>query len=127
MISAYQDPAFRQKVAQELLNYDEGEKMSLPSLATGSIVPGSNHYGMQVGGGALALLAIANDPGVDMTKVTPLLAAAEKSAVRLMRYGWGDGGFFGEGDGTGSMSAHIAFLPSLIAWRNAARILNLDL
>jgi hypothetical protein len=114
------DPAYRGRIARELLSYDEGPKMSLESLVKGSIVPGSNHYGMQVGGGALALLAIANDPGVDMAKVTPLLAAAETSAVRLMRYGWGDGGFFGEGDGTGSMSAHIAFLPSLIAWRNAA-------
>jgi hypothetical protein len=36
-----------------------------------------------------------------------------------MTQGFGDGGFFAEGDGTGSMSSHISFIPALQAWRVA--------
>jgi hypothetical protein len=40
--------------------------------------------------------------------------------VRNLEEGFGDGGFFAEGDGTGSMSSQIVFLGALQAWRNAA-------
>jgi hypothetical protein len=75
---------------------------------------------MQVGGAALALLAIMDDPGVDMAKIGALLEASQVSMIVNMTQGFGDGGFFAEGDGTGSMSSHIAFLPALQAWKVAA-------
>ena len=82
--------------------------------------PGSNHFGMQVGGASLALLAISGEKWADQQRVDRLLAASEKSMIRNLTEGFGDGGFFAEGDGTGSMSSQIAFLPALQAWRNAA-------
>ncbi|MFO7900472.1 MAG: hypothetical protein R6X20_09540 [Phycisphaerae bacterium] len=115
------DDAYRRKVALAIQDYDRGRNKSLAELVRGSRHnPRSNHWGMQVGGGALALLAIMHDPGVDMGKIGPLLETSEKAMIRLMTEGWGDGGYFTEGDGTGSMSSHIAFLPALQAWRVAA-------
>jgi len=114
------DPAFRQQVAQAIQNYNQGPNHSLAELARGSRhSPGSNHWGMQVGGAALALLAIQNDPGVDMGKLAPLLAESQRAMIRNLSEGFGDGGFFAEGDGTGSMSSHIVFLPALQAWKIA--------
>jgi len=114
------DQATREKIAQVIANYNEGQWMSLDELAAGKRQhPGSNHWGMQVGGAALALLAIAGDPGVDGAKVGKLLEVSQKSMVRNLTEGFGDGGFFAEGDGTGSMSSHIVFLPALQAWRVA--------
>ena len=114
------DPAFREKVARALATYNEGPWCSLPELARGARqFPGSNHWGMEVGGAALALLAIMNDPGVDMQALRPLLGDSAKAMIRNMTEGFGDGGFFAEGDGTGSMSSHIVFLSALQAWRTA--------
>ena len=114
------DAAFRQQVAEAFANYNEGQWCSLPELAVGKRQhPGSNHWGMQVGGAALALLAIMNDPGVDMTKIKPLLEGNAKTMIVNMTQGFGEGGFFAEGDGTGSMASHIAFVSGLQAWRCA--------
>jgi len=114
------DPDYRKKIAQALANYNEGQWMSLAELAQGKRQhPGSNHWGMQVGGAALALLAIMNDPGVDMSKINPLLEANAQTMIRNMTEGFGNGGFFAEGDGTGSMSSHIVFIPGLQAWKVA--------
>jgi hypothetical protein len=40
--------------------------------------------------------------------------------IRNLTEGFGDGGFFAEGDGTGSMASHIVFLTALQAWKTAA-------
>ena len=95
----YLDPGFRRKVGTP---------------------PGSNHFGMQVGGASLALLAISGEKWVDQGRVDSLLAVAEQSMIRNLTEGFGDGGFFAEGDGTGSMSSQIAYLPAVPAWKNAA-------
>ncbi len=117
------DAQTRVKIAQAIQNYNQGRYMSLAELVRGSRHnPASNHWGMQVGGGAMAVLAIMNDPGVDMTKLAPLIDASEKAMIRNMADGFGDGGFFAEGDGTGSMASHIIFLTALQAWRNAGGI-----
>ncbi len=114
------EEGFRMKVAKAIADYDEGRWMSLAELAQGKRQhPGSNHWGMQVGGAALALLAVMNDPGVDMGKIGPLLEANGRTMIRNMTEGFGNGGFFAEGDGTGSMSSHIAFITGLQAWRTA--------
>ena len=114
------DEGFRRKVAEAIQNYGEGENMSLGELVRGSRhMPTSNHWGMQVGGGALAVLAVMNDPGVDMGKLGPLLKESQQAMIRNLTEGFGDHGWFPEGDGTGVMSSHIVFLPALQAWRVA--------
>jgi len=115
------DEDFRQKVAKAIAEYNPGKDMSLRELAIGQRQhPGSNHWGMIVGGGAMALLAVMNDPGVDMSRLQPLLEASERCMKINLTQGFGDGGFFVEGDGTGSMSSHIIFLSALQAWKTAA-------
>lgn len=115
------DEDYRIKIAQALQNFDQENRSPLHRLAGGaSHKPGSNHWGMQVGGAALALLAIENDPGVDMERLAPLMAENRRAIMRaLTEEGFGDGGFFAEGDGTGSMASHIVLLPALQAWRHA--------
>jgi hypothetical protein len=116
------DEEFRVKVTRALANYDEGGKrneINLAGLTKGTMPAFSNHFGMQAGGATLALLALKSDPGVDAKKIDDLLALAQKSMIRELTEGFGDGGFFAEGDGTGSMSSHIAFLTALQAWKNA--------
>ncbi len=82
--------------------------------------PCSNHFGMQVGGGSLALLAVSGEKWVDQKRIDKLLTIAEKSMILNITEGFGDGGYFAEGDGTGSMSSQIAYLAAIAAWRNAA-------
>ena len=114
------DEAFRKKVALAIQNYNEGKYMSLSELARGKRhMPASNHWGMQVGGGALALLAIRGDPGVDNNTIEKLLADNAKCMIRNLTEGFGDHGWFAEGDGTGCMSSNISFVPALQAWRVA--------
>jgi hypothetical protein len=114
------DEAFRRKVALAIQNYDEGKNMSLAELARGSRhMPASNHWGMQVGGAALALLAIVEDPGVDQARIDKLLEQNGNCMIRNLTEGFGDHGWFAEGDGTGCMSSNIAFAPALQAWRIA--------
>jgi hypothetical protein len=115
------DEAYRHRIAGALANYSEGQWCSLPELTRGERQhPGSNHWGMQVGGAAMALLAIMGDPGVDMPKIKPLLEQSQQAMLINLTQGFGSGGFFAEGDGTGSMSSHIVFLSALQAWRTAA-------
>jgi len=83
-------------------------------------VPGSNHFGLQVGGAALAILAISGEKWVDQKRIDELLKITERSMILNVTEGFGDGGFFAEGDGTGSMASQIAYLAGLQAWRNAA-------
>jgi hypothetical protein len=113
------DEAYRNKVRDALMNYNDGANKTLAELVAGSRHgPHSNHWGMQIGGGALAILALMNDPGVDMAKINPLLETSQKCFIRKLTEGFGDGGYFKEGDGTGSMG-HIAFIPAMQAWRVA--------
>jgi hypothetical protein len=114
------DEAYRWKIARAIQDYDEGRGASLPELVRGSRhMPASNHWGMQVGGGAMALLAIMGDPGVDQQEVARLLPVSEKAMIRNVTEGFGDHGWFREGDGTGVMASHIIYLPALQAWRVA--------
>ncbi|MFP4214459.1 MAG: hypothetical protein ACLFVH_00915 [Phycisphaerae bacterium] len=116
------DKDYRVKIAKEIANYNEGRNMSLAELVRGSRHhPRSNHWGMQVGGGAMALLAVLGDEGgIPADKADKLLETSEKSMIRNLSQGFGDGGYFAEGDGTGSMSSHIIFLQALEAWKNVA-------
>jgi hypothetical protein len=116
------DAEFRKKVATELQNFGTGgdKNMTLESLANGRRHhPGSNHWGPQIGGAAVALLAIRGDPGTDDGVTGPLLAAVEKCYVRQLSEGWGNRGYYQEGDGPGAISSDTMFLPGLQAWRVA--------
>jgi hypothetical protein len=120
------DAATREKFGRAIGEYaeasstkKEGKKSTLEALARGTMPPGSNHFGMQVGGASLALLAVDGEKWVDQDRIDTLLAIAQQSVVRNISEGFGDGGFFAEGDGTGSMASHIAYLTALQAWKNA--------
>ncbi len=113
------DEAFRTKATQAIAEYDEGVKMNLETLARATMPPGSNHFGMQVGGASLALLAIDGEPGIDQQKVDVLLRIVKRNMIRNVAEGFGNGGMFQEGDGTGSMATYISYLSGLQAWKNA--------
>jgi hypothetical protein len=114
------DEDFRKKVALELQDYNEGQYMSLAELAQGKRHgPHSNHWGPQIGGAALTLLAIKGDPGVDDTKVNKLLEANVKTFLRNLTEGFGDGGYFQEHAGPGQIASDTAFVPALQAWKVA--------
>jgi hypothetical protein len=120
------DDATRQRIAKAIAEYNAGTEegdakanLDVETLIRGTQPPGSNHYGMQVGGVALALLAVMKDPGVDQAKIDKLLQLAETAMARNMTEGFGDGAFFAEGDGTGSMSSQHNFTTALHAWRVA--------
>jgi len=116
------EPAFRERVARAIQDYEKGTPhCNLDDLARGKRQhPGSNHWGAQIGGASLALLAIRGDPGVDAPHIEELLAANEKCIERQLATGWGDHGWFAEGDGPGAISSDTALVPALQAWRTAA-------
>ncbi|MCC5830968.1 MAG: hypothetical protein JJU36_16100 [Phycisphaeraceae bacterium] len=115
------DEEYRRKIASEIAGYNQGRNMSLAELVRGARHhPRSNHWGMQVGGGAMALLAVRNDPGVDNQRIEQLVEVSRQAMIRNMTEGFGEGLYFAEGDGTASMASHIIFLSALQAWKTAA-------
>ncbi len=115
------DEAFRLTVAKGLANF-KGVKpnTSLAELAVGSRHnPPKNHWGGQVGGAALALLAIKDDPGVDMAVIGPLLEKNKNAIRRQLDEGYSEFGFQSEGQGPGSITSDTAYVPALQAWRVA--------
>ena len=115
------DEAYRRKIARVIANYNGGRQSSLDELARGERQhPGSNHWGMQIGGAALALLAIQGDPGVNETRIRSLLEQNMEAMKINATQGFGSAGFYAEGDGCGSMASHITFLTAIQAYRTAA-------
>jgi hypothetical protein len=116
------DAKSRERFGRAIAEYEQGDKKvyDLEALARGTMPPASNHFGMQIGGASLALLAIEGESFVDQKEIDTLLKIAEASVVRNVSEGFGDGGFFAEGDGTGSMASQISYLTAVLAWRNAA-------
>jgi hypothetical protein len=122
------DAATRERLGRALVDYDEqmegarAEKarIDLRQLAEGTMPPYSNHFAMQVGGAALVLLAVDREPWVEQERIDTLREIAAHSMVRALGEGFGDGGVFAEGDGTGSMASQIVLLTALRAWRTAA-------
>ncbi len=119
------DAATRERLGRALLDYresqpDKGGPIDLAQLARGTMPPYSNHFSMQTGGAALVLLALHREPWADQSRLDPLLGHAAHAMVRNLDEGFGDGGYFAEGDGTGSMSSQIVFLAALQAWKHAA-------
>lgn len=125
------DEEFRKKVAGEIQNYSQQERGKGAEGSGSSITlerlavkpkhpPGSNHYGAQVGGATLALLAIHGDPGTDPEKTGKWLTAVEKNLIVQMQKGWGEKGWFAEGDGPSGVAADTALIPAFQAMKVAA-------
>ena len=81
--------------------------------------PRSNHFGAVAGGCGLAVLAIRGDPGTDGALLEKYLATLERSVVRHLSDGWGDGGYYNEGWGASRVGTQGAFLCFLQALRVA--------
>jgi hypothetical protein len=114
------DEAFRRKVALAIQDYNEGEWEQIEKLARGARLGfGSNHAGPQIGGAALALLAIRGDPGVNGERVEGLLKVSAETIVGQLTKGWGADGFYTQGDGAGCISSDNALIPAMQAWRVA--------
>ncbi len=118
------DAATRERLGRALLDYREpmpdGRTVDLAQLVRGTMSPYSNHFAMQTGGAALVLLALRGEPWADAARVESLLGLAAHSMTRMLDEGFGDGGFFAEGDGTGSMATQIVALAALQGWKHAA-------
>ncbi len=120
------DENFRKEVAQRIQDYAQQEN-GKGAEGSGSAItlerlslkpkhpPGSNHYGAQVGGAAMALLAIRGDEGTDSAKIEKWLAGVEKNLAVQMEKGWGDKGWFAEGDGPSGVAADTALIPAFQA------------
>ena len=116
------DAVTREKFGRELIQYNgssgTNEALDIETLARGGKPPASNHFGLEVGGPPLACMAVMGEPWADQKRIDGLLKICERSLSRNLSEGFGDGGFFAEGDGTGSMSSQIVFLSALGAWKN---------
>lgn len=118
------DEAFRKKVAMEIQDYNtkaeadfDASGITMQKLAAGPRHhPQSNHWGMQVGGAVVALLAIKGDPGVDDDKVSKWLEGGKENLARSMTEGHGTSGFYPEGHHTGRMTAN-GIMPAFQALR----------
>ena len=110
---------FRRDLALRIQNYRMGTGETMEQLCHGPrMVPSSNHWGPQVGGAAIGLLAIRDDPGTDTVLIDRHLAGLQKNTVALFTQGgFGSNGGYGEGHHPARMtSAYL--LPAFSAWKN---------
>ncbi|HYG77618.1 MAG TPA: hypothetical protein VEK08_21615 [Planctomycetota bacterium] len=119
------DEEFRRKVAGAIQNYAPGDSGKEGNMALKEMVlktrhmPASNHWGSIIGGCGIALLAIKGDPGTDAALTEKHLAEIEKKAIQAMTQGFGDGGFFPEGQGPSHMASNPALIPFFQAMKVA--------
>lgn len=119
------EPEYRRKIALAIQEYDGGYGNPKANEALGKLAlsprhgPQSNHFGPQVGGAGIAVLAIYGDDGTDTAKLDRYLAGIRKNAARNLTEGFGDGGYFYEHLGPSQISSDTAFMPYLAAERTA--------
>lgn len=119
------EPAFREKVCSSIMTWKQpGEKgggsdySSVERVATNpKLGPNSNHFGMNVGGGAIAILAILGDKGADDEALRKWLPIMERNLMRAVTEGFGSGGYFHE-----DSSHHIAANQSLVPAFQAMKV-----
>ncbi len=133
------DPAFRQKVALHIQNYEmeahdgrklrgfektgKWNKLSMRDQAMRPRYgPGSNHYANITGGNAFALMAIYGDPGTDTALLDQYLERLHKNALSALG-GFGKRGFFHEGQGPSLTAAYPSFLAY---WAAVKHVKGLD-
>ncbi|MEI7833571.1 MAG: hypothetical protein WCJ56_10290, partial [bacterium] len=91
---------FRKSFIDTLMNANAEKGCDLKTMAIKPRhMPTSNHWGAEIGGISLALLAINGDPGVDQKFIDKALPLTEKNLEKLFTQGWGDGGWFAESTG----------------------------
>ncbi len=119
------DTATRRKLGQAMEYYSTGEwvkwgnrEATLEAMVTGTMPPKSNHFGMMAGGTALVLLALHNESWVDQTRLDSLLQKSKLAMVHNVTQGFGTGGYFAEGDGTGSMASHLVYLAAMQGYKH---------
>lgn len=121
------DAEFRTSVAKSLQDYnggkttrDGGGVMTMERLALKpQMGPHSNHWGGEVGGAGIALLAIRGDPGTDLAKVDSYLEGVHGNFLRAIREGHGDRGYFNEHHGAGQINTDTAMTAFVLAARTA--------
>jgi len=115
------DESFRRKVCKAIEFYKPiPGTCTLEYLARGGRHgPGSNHWGPQLGGGALACLAVRNDPGVDNARIDRILQTNIEAYKRQCNQGQGDHGYYSQHVGAGQITTDTAFIPGVQAWRVA--------
>ncbi len=82
--------------------------------------PTSNHFGLEVGGAAMAVLAVMGDDGSDANLEKEYLAGLERNLILALTEGFGDGGYFYEHPGPGTIALHQTLTPGLQAMKVAA-------
>jgi hypothetical protein len=119
------DATFRGNVALRIQNYTGNPAdaaTTLNRMATRpKYYPTSNHWGPQVGGAALAVLAIKGDTGTNATTLATYQTAIENNIRRNLVEGFGDGGYYWEHQGPGGIASDTAFVPACrrCVWRRA--------
>lgn len=95
-----------------------GVWVNLESLISGMMFFISNYYSMQVGGVVFVLLVIYKEFWVNQECIDSLLQVSQCSMVYNVIQGFGDGGYFVEGDGMGFMVIYIIYFIVLQGWKN---------
>ena len=115
------DDEFRRKVAKAIEKGTGGDRaFPLEGLVKAArLGVKSNHGGCQIGGGALAVLALWNDPGIDNARIEKLMEESKAAIIKQFTQGFGDGGMFWEGKGPGGIASDTALIPAIQAWRVA--------
>lgn len=110
------DDAFRKKVAAAIQDNPYTAKIA----AHGPIMPSCNHFGAAVGGVGTGLLAVRGDDGTDAQKVDKMLDGIVKQAREEISIGYGDRGYYFEGQQCGRISSNTGLVPFVQAYRTAA-------
>jgi hypothetical protein len=119
------EPAYRKKVCQAIMNYDQptkGGRASLEQLSLRPLNPNpaSSHLAFQAGGAGLAILAIQGDEGADDLKLAEYRKGVDKTARKVLTEDFGEAGYFGEHVGPGMVAGTWTFVPWLQAQRVCA-------
>jgi len=111
---------FRKQFVETLMTANADMGCDLKSMAIKPRhMPTSNHWGSEIGGIALSLLAINGDPGVDQAFVDKALPITEKNLEKLFVEAWGGAGWFSESTGPSHVSSNSAIMPALQAFQVA--------
>jgi len=120
---------YRKEQAQKIMTWSQqvrkkGGKVSLEQLSLRPVNPNpiSNHFGLQVGGAGITILALKGDPELTAEQQKLLeqyQAGVDKNLVKTFTYDHGQTGYFGEHAGPGTINTTWTITPLLAAERIA--------